>query len=105
MAAGDWRITRRQFMRDVGGSAIGAMALGSAGGLLAACGNSPSTGSETGGGSKLKRDPGTLVLAVDAFLPDFDPASYFLLSGIVANYGMYEGLLRMKGDSGTEVEP
>src|SRR5581483_9129740 len=71
----------------------------------ACSGGSPGgTKGQKGQGAPLTRDPKTLVVAVDAFLPDFDPASYFLLSGIVTNYGIYEGLLRMKGSSATEVE-
>jgi peptide/nickel transport system substrate-binding protein len=102
----DGRVTRRQFIEGAGGVALGGLALGSFGGLLAACGNSSSAGTNPSGQAPaLNRDPKTLVVAVDAFLPDFDPASYFLLSGIVTNYGIYEGLLRMKGSSGTEVEP
>jgi peptide/nickel transport system substrate-binding protein len=102
----DRRVTRRQFIEGAGGAALGGLAVGSFGGLLAACGTSSSpSGSASGQVRALNRDPKTLVVAVDAFLPDFDPASYFLLSGIVTNYGIYEGLLRMKGSSGTEVEP
>ena len=97
-------IARRQFLRGVGGTAVGAAALGAGGGLLAACSGS-TTATQKQATIPLNRDPNTFVLAVDAFLPDFDPASYFLLSGIVANYGMYEGLLRMKAGSATEVEP
>ena len=99
-------ITRRQFIRGAGETALGGLALGSMGSLLAACssdGGGEASRSATAG--TLNRDPKTLVIAVDAFLPDFDPASYFLLSGIVTNYGIYEGLLRMKGASGTDVEP
>ncbi|HZP90989.1 MAG TPA: ABC transporter substrate-binding protein [Actinomycetota bacterium] len=101
------RISRRQFIKSAGGTAVGGLALGSLGGLLAACSSGTSAGSKhrTGQAGPLNRDPKTLVVAVDAFLPDFDPASYFLLSGIVTNYGIYEGLLRMKGSSATEVEP
>jgi peptide/nickel transport system substrate-binding protein len=99
----DRRVTRRQFIGGAGGAALGGLTLGS---ILAACGNNSSTGTNPSGQAPaLNRDPKTLVVAVDAFLPDFDPASYFLLSGIVTNYGIYEGLLRMKGSSGTEVEP
>ncbi|MGZ4109585.1 MAG: ABC transporter substrate-binding protein [Actinomycetota bacterium] len=100
------RITRRQFIRGAGGTAVGGLALGSMGSLLAACSSGGGTkASQSAHAGTLNRDPKTLVIAVDAFLPDFDPASYFLLSGIVTNYGIYEGLLRMKGASGTEVEP
>ncbi len=101
------RISRRQFIKGAGGTALGGLALGSLGGLLAACSSGAPAGKkgQAGQAAPLSRDPRTLVVAVDAFLPDFDPASYFLLSGIVTNYGIYEGLLRMKGNSATEVEP
>jgi ABC-type dipeptide transport system, periplasmic component len=101
------RITRRQFIRGAGETAVGGLALGSMASLLAACssGNKTSTASASVQAGPLNRDPKTLVIAVDAWLPDFDPASYFLLGGIVTNYGIYEGLLRMKGASGTDVEP
>jgi len=53
----------------------------------------------------LGRDPDTLVVAVDAFNPDFDPASAYLLSEALIWRGIYESLVRLKGDSATEVEP
>jgi Bacterial extracellular solute-binding proteins, family 5 Middle len=82
------------------------MAMGSAGSLLAACGNStPTTATQSGAGPALKRDPATLVVAMDAFVTDFDPASYFLLSDIVPNFGIYDSLMRMKGSSATETKP
>jgi peptide/nickel transport system substrate-binding protein len=103
------RMTRRQFVRRAGGAAIGSMALGPAASLLAACtssSSSPNTGTGTSGAAPpLKRDPGTLVLAVDAWTPDFDPASAILVALAVSAYGMYEGLVRMKPGSATEVEP
>jgi peptide/nickel transport system substrate-binding protein len=106
MGSSNKRYSRREFIRGIGGAALGTMAVGSAGGLLAACSSSAPTSTTTGGGGPaLNRDPGTLVVAMDAFVSDFDPASYFLLSGIVPNFGIYEGLLRMKGNSATETEP
>ena len=42
---------------------------------------------------------------MDAFVTDFDPASYFLLSDIVPNFGTYDSLMRMKGSSATETKP
>jgi peptide/nickel transport system substrate-binding protein len=105
-------ISRREFLRRAGVTGAGAMSFGSLSALLAACsGSTPtstSTGGSGGGGGAIGlggRDPKTLVVAVDAWLPDFDPASYFLLSGIVTNYGIYEGLVRMRGSSATEIEP
>src|SRR5512132_2696812 len=93
-------ISRREFLRRAGITGAGAASFGSLAALLAACTNSTPTstasGSSSAGGSAISlggRDPNTLVVAVDAFLPDFDPASYFLLSGIVTNYGIYEGLV------------
>jgi hypothetical protein len=101
----DRAITRREFMRRAGGVALGGAALGSAG-LLAAC-TSPGTKavSSVGTAPPLHRDPNTLVLAVDAWTADFDPASAVLVPLAVSAYGMYEGLVRMKAHSATEVEP
>jgi len=80
--------------------------MGSAGSLLAACGgSSPTSVTQSGAGPALNRDPGTLVVAMDAFTSDFDPASYFLLSDIVPNFGIYDSLMRMKGNSATETKP
>ncbi|HEX8025388.1 MAG TPA: ABC transporter substrate-binding protein [Candidatus Limnocylindrales bacterium] len=53
----------------------------------------------------LGRDADTLVVAVDAFNPDFDPASAYLLSEALIWRGIYESLVRLKGDSASEVEP
>ena len=99
------RLTRRQFMRGLGGAGLGALGMGSLGSFLAACSSKSPTSTTGGTGPALNRDPGTLVVAMDAFVSDFDPASYFLLSGIVPNFGIYESLLRMKGSSATETEP
>src|SRR5215472_2114469 len=96
MASWDRRYSRRQFIRGAAGVATGAVAMGSAGGLLAACGNS-STSTSTKlqtGALPLKRDPETLVVAMDAFTNDFDPASYFLLAAIVPSFGVYDSLMR-----------
>ena len=49
-------------------------------------------------------DPNTLVVAVDAFDADFDPASAYLLSEALIWRGIYEAV-RLKGDSASEVEP
>jgi len=106
MASSDNRYSRRQFLRGAAGAASGAVAMGSAGSLLAACGGSTSTSTkQNAAGPPLKRDPGTLVVAMDAFTPDFDPASYFLLSAIVPDFGIYDSLMRMKGSSATETKP
>src|SRR5918911_2852773 len=104
------RYSRREFLRRAGATGAAAMSFGSLSALLAACSGSTPTSTSSGGGSAAAiplggRDPNTLVVAVDAWLPDFDPASYFLLSGIVTNYGIYEGLVRMKASSATEIEP
>jgi peptide/nickel transport system substrate-binding protein len=107
MASWDGRYSRRQFLRGAAGVASGALAMGSAGGVLAACGNSStSTSTKTQTGAlPLKRDPQTLVVAMDAFTNDFDPASYFLLAAIVPSFPIYDSLMRMKGNSPTETEP
>ncbi len=55
--------------------------------------------------ASLNRDPDTLVVAVDAFNSDFDPASAYLLSEALIWRGIYESLVRLKGDSASEVEP
>lgn len=102
MASWDNRYSRRQFLRGAAGVASGA----AAGSLLAACGAStPTTAKKTTTGSKLNRDPQTLVVAMDAFTGDFDPASYFLLSAIVPNFGIYDSLMRMEGNSATQTKP
>jgi peptide/nickel transport system substrate-binding protein len=107
MASWDRRYSRRQFIRGAAGVASGAVAMGSAGGLLAACGNS-STSTSTKlqtGALPLKRDPETLVVAMDAFTNNFDPASYFLLSAIVPSFPIYDSLMRMSGNSATATKP
>jgi peptide/nickel transport system substrate-binding protein len=53
----------------------------------------------------ITRDPDTLVVAVDAFQGDFDPASAYVLSEALIWRGIYESLVRLKGDSADEVEP
>jgi peptide/nickel transport system substrate-binding protein len=107
MTGTDKRYSRRQFIRGAAGAAAGAAAIGPAASLLAACGGStPTTSSApSAAGPALTRDPATLVVAMDAFVTDFDPASYFLLSDIVPNFGTYDSLMRMKGGSATETKP
>jgi peptide/nickel transport system substrate-binding protein len=106
MPSWDRRYSRRQFIRGAAGAASGAVAIGGAGGLLAACGgSSPTSVAQSTAGSALKRDPGTLVVAMDAFTNDFDPASYFLLSAIVPDFGIYDSLMRMDGTSATATKP
>jgi peptide/nickel transport system substrate-binding protein len=85
--------------------------------VVAACGTGEVTSSPTGTGgassvpqptataATLGRDPDTLVVAVDAFNADFDPASAYLLSEALIWRGIYESLVRLKGDSASEVEP
>src|SRR6185437_49742 len=98
MASSDARPSRRQFIRGAAGVASGAMA----GSLLAACGgSSPTSTSTKAAAPALNRDPETLIVAMDAFTPDFDPASYFLLSAIVPDFGIYDSLMRMDGSSAT----
>jgi peptide/nickel transport system substrate-binding protein len=106
MASWDRRFNRRQFIRGAAGVASGAVAMGSAGSILAACGSStPTSTQQKTAGPALNRDPETLIVAMDAFTPDFDPASYFLLSAIVPDFGIYDSLMRMKGNSATETKP
>ena len=61
--------------------------------------------SATAAVAPLNRDPETLVAAVDAFNGDFDPASAYVLSEALIWRGIYESLVRLKGDSASEVEP
>jgi peptide/nickel transport system substrate-binding protein len=105
MASWDGRYSRRQFIRGAAGAASGAVAMGSAGSLLAACGGSTPTSTKQNVGKALNRDPETLIVAMDAFTADFDPASYFLLSAIVPDFGIYDSLMRMKGNSAIETKP
>ncbi|MEP7033493.1 MAG: ABC transporter substrate-binding protein [Actinomycetota bacterium] len=80
------------------------LALVATGLLIASC--SSSKGGDTNGtNAALNRDPKTLVVAVDAFNGDFDPASAYLLSEALIWRGIYESLIRLKGDSASEVEP
>lgn len=76
--------------------------------ILVACTGGPD-GPDVSDGTEqnapLDRDPNTLVVAVDAFAADFDPASAYLLSEALIWRGIYESLIRLKGDSATEVEP
>jgi len=86
--------------------------------IVSACGTgepSPAASPTPGGGTPgpaptptvapLGRDADTLVVAVDAFNADFDPASAYLLSEALIWRGIYESLVRLKGDSASEVEP
>src|SRR3954470_15950411 len=52
----------------------------------------------------INRDPDTLVIAVDAFSGDFDPASSYLLAQGLLWRGTYDPLVRLKGGSATEIE-
>jgi len=98
MSSSDGRFSRRQFIRGAAGVASGAMA----GSVLAACGGSTPTSTSTKAAAPaLNRDPDTLIVAMDAFTADFDPASYFLLSAIVPDFGIYDSLMRMRGTSAT----
>jgi peptide/nickel transport system substrate-binding protein len=90
--------------------------------VLAACGTGETTSAPAGSGGPvattgateaaatpasvpLTHDPDTLVVAVDAFSGDFDPASSYVLSQALIWRGIYESLIRLKGDSASEVEP
>jgi len=70
--------------------------------LVAVTGCGSNKGASSG---KLTRDPSTLVIAVDAFNADFDPASAYLLSEALIWRGVYESLIRLKGESASQVEP
>ena len=52
----------------------------------------------------INRDPKTLVIAVDAFQGDFDPASSYLLAQGLLWRGTYDSLVRLKGGSATDIE-
>ena len=52
----------------------------------------------------IDRDPDTLVIAVDAWSSDFDPASSYLLAQGLLWRGTYDALVRLKGGSATEIE-
>jgi peptide/nickel transport system substrate-binding protein len=74
--------------------------------IAVACSGGGGDGSDNDSGSApLDRDPNTLVVAVDAFNGDFDPASAYLLSEALIWRGIYESLIRLQGDSASEVEP
>jgi peptide/nickel transport system substrate-binding protein len=75
--------------------------------IAVACSGGGGDRSDDGGGvtAPLDRDANTLVVAVDAFNGDFDPASAYLLSEALIWRGIYESLIRLKGDSASEVEP
>ena len=58
--------------------------------LAASCtGTGESSGASGSTSPGLDRDPNTLVVAVDAFNPDFDPASAYLLSEALIWRGIY----------------
>ena len=74
--------------------------------VLSGCKGSTPNPQVSGGATHkvpLNRDPSTLVVAVDAFNADFDPASAYLLSEALIWRGVYESLIRLKGNSASEV--
>src|SRR5438128_9590107 len=76
--------------------------------VLSGCKGSTPNPQVSGGATHkvpLNRDPNTLVVAVDAFNADFDPASAYLLSEALIWRGIYESLIRLKGNSDSVVEP
>jgi peptide/nickel transport system substrate-binding protein len=79
----------------------------SSSGAAASPGTSASTSASPSAiaAAPFNRDKDTLVVAVDAFNADFDPASAYLLSEALIWRGIYESLIRLKGDSASEVEP
>lgn len=52
----------------------------------------------------INRDPKTLIIAVDAFQGDFDPASSYLLAQGLLWRGTYDGLVRLEGNSPSDIE-
>jgi peptide/nickel transport system substrate-binding protein len=72
---------------------------------MAGCTGAGTSSNGASGGTTLGRDPKTLVVAVDAIDGDFDPASSYLVNQAVIWLGIYEGLIRLKGESASEVEP
>jgi peptide/nickel transport system substrate-binding protein len=70
-----------------------------------ACTGAGATSDSSAGATLSGRDPNTLVVAVDAIDGDFDPASSYLVNQAVIWLGIYEGLVRLKGESASEVEP
>jgi peptide/nickel transport system substrate-binding protein len=52
----------------------------------------------------ISRDKKTLVIAVDAFGSDFDPASSYLLAQGLIWRGTYDPLVRLKGGSADQIE-
>jgi peptide/nickel transport system substrate-binding protein len=76
------------------------MALG-----LTACTGADKTTQSASSNAPLNRDAKTLVVAADAIASDFDPASAYVVNDVVISRGIYEGLIRLKGTSSTEVEP
>ncbi len=72
---------------------------------MAGCTGAGTSSDGASGASALGRDPTTLVVAVDAIDGDFDPASSYLVNQAVIWLGIYEGLVRLKGESASEVEP
>lgn len=84
--------------------------------LLAACGGStpaepaaadganvaqPATGEQS---ASLNRDPKTLVVLFDSSADILDPGQTLNVANNVVQRGIYEGLLRLKGESVSEVE-
>ena len=65
----------------------------------------PPSPSPTPIGPPLDRDPGTLVIAVESFAADFDPASSHLRSEALIWRGVYESLVRLRGDCSCITEP
>lgn len=62
--------------------------------------NAPAAASGT-----LNRDPKTLVVAFNESADNLDPAQAYNVANNVVSRGLYEGLVRLKGSSLTEVEP
>lgn len=96
------RFNRREFLQRAALVSAGA---GLGGSLLTACGGATQANGGLPAPPSLNRDRSTLVFAVDAFEPDFDPASYYVNATAYLSRNLYEGLLRMKPGDATHTEP
>ena len=96
------RFDRREFLQRAALVSAGA---GLGGSLLTACGGATQANGGLPAPPSLNRDRSTLVFAVDAFEPDFDPASYYVNATAYLSRNLYEGLLRMKPGDATHTEP
>jgi peptide/nickel transport system substrate-binding protein len=86
--------------------AIGAIVLSSCGGAPSApAAEAPSAPSIHTPAARLNRDPKTLVVAYQESADNVDPTQTLNVANNIITRPIYEGLLRLKGSSLTEVEP